>query len=317
MEQLVTIEPVAYTAFENDSDQLEKGKEWGLVSEKAVKMKALTYKRDGKSLPCTIVGYADKVTAVIRFDNGRLHSIHPSYLKEMQAASFGKKVAADAEHADEASAGVTAESPSASATGVGATEGSSSADADAAGVGAAAGSSSADADATGVGAAAGSGTDESVSQAAAGATSPAAESATPDAQAAADAPPWDVDPSDSAPVSASSTTPPKPEAPKKSKKEKIELPEGKVSLTATVQEFTTVPNHFSDNDDEVIIYEAVSVMDPALELGTAWSSHSATIKKLELAVGDTITFEAKLVAKKLAKHPVPYKINNAAKIQKV
>lgn len=279
MEQLVTIEPVAYTAFENDTDQLEKGKEWGLVSEKAAKMKALAYKRDGRSLPCAIVGYADKVTAVIRFDNGQLHSIHPSYLKEMQAASFGKKAAVDSEHADDASAGVTAVSANEAVAG-----------------------------ATAVSA----GADVSVSQAAEVAASGAAESAEEDA------PPWDVDSADySAPISPSSPTPPKPEAPKKSKKEKIELPEGKVSLTATVQEFTTVPNHFSDNDDEVIIYEAVSVMEPALELGTAWSSHSATIKKLELAVGDTITFEAKLVAKKLTKHPVPYKINNAAKIQKV
>lgn len=274
MEQLVTIEPVAYTAFENDTDQLEKGKEWGLVSEKAAKMKALAYKRDGKSLPCTIVGYADTVTAVIRFDNGQLHSIHPSYLKEMQAASFGKKGAADAENADEAVAVAMAESPAA---------------------------------------------DETIDSTAA-ADPNAADAASQEAKEAipsADAPPWDVDPADSAPANAPSPSQPKPETPKKSKKEKIELPEGKVSLTATVQEFTTIPNHFSDTDDEVIIYEAVSITDPAVELGTAWSSHSATIKKLELAVGDKITFEAKLVAKKLTKHPVPYKINNAAKIQKV
>jgi hypothetical protein len=295
MEQLVTIEPVAYTAFENDTDQLEKGKEWGLVSEKAAKMKALAYKRDGKSLPCAIVGYADKATAVIRFDNGQLHSIHPSYLKEMQAASFGKRVAADAENADEAVASATAESTGADEIVANATEKAANADAAVA---------SATAESAGTG--------ESVSQAAAVA---APQAAAPEAQ---DVPPWDADPADVVPASApTSPAQPKPEAPKKSKKEKIELPEGKVSLTATVQEFTTVPNHFSDNDDEVIIYEAVSITDPAVELGTAWSSHSATIKKLELAVGDTITFEAKLVAKKLTKHPVPYKINNAAKIQKV
>ncbi|MDF2662579.1 MAG: hypothetical protein K0Q94_5370, partial [Paenibacillus sp.] len=92
--------------------------------------------------------------------------------------------------------------------------------------------------------------------------------------------------------------------------------EDKVKMTATVQEFTTVPNNFSDNDDEVIIYEAVSITDPEIEVGVAWSSHSATLKKLGLAVGDTISFEGKIVAKKLTKHPVPYKINNPAKIQK-
>jgi hypothetical protein len=103
---------------------------------------------------------------------------------------------------------------------------------------------------------------------------------------------------------------------KKEKAQKIKLPEEKVKMTATVQEFTTVPNNFSDNDDEVVIYEAVSITEPAIELGTAWSSHSNTLKKLELEVGDTITFEAKIVAKKLTKHPVPYKINNPGKIQK-
>jgi hypothetical protein len=77
-----------------------------------------------------------------------------------------------------------------------------------------------------------------------------------------------------------------------------------------------VPNNFSDNEDEVVIYEAVSIAEPETEIGAAWSSHSATLKKMELEIGDTITFECKIVAKKLTKHPVPYKINNPAKIQK-
>ncbi|GBG08037.1 hypothetical protein PAT3040_02604 [Paenibacillus agaridevorans] len=259
MEHVFTIEPSAYTTFDNESELLEKGKEWGLISEKAAKMKVLAYKRDGKSLSCEIVGYTDKVTAVIRFENGQLHSIHPSYLKEMQAASFGGKAPAAVESAEEAAL-------------------------------------------------------QADSVVAVQAESEAVDTAT------ADAPPWDTDAADNARASEPSSLPatPKPDAPaKKSKKEKIELPDGKVSVTATVQEFTTVPNHFSDNDDEVIIYEAVTISEPLLELGSAWSSHSATLKKLELAVGDTITFEAKLVPKKLTKHPVPYKINNPAKIQKV
>lgn len=104
---------------------------------------------------------------------------------------------------------------------------------------------------------------------------------------------------------------------KKEKKQKLQLPEEKVKLSAIVKEFTTVPNHFSDNDDEVVIYEAVTIIEPETEIGEAWSSHSATLKKNELAIGDKITFEAKIVAKKLTKYPVPYKINNPAKIQKV
>ncbi|RXZ82323.1 hypothetical protein EBB07_11695 [Paenibacillaceae bacterium] len=118
---------------------------------------------------------------------------------------------------------------------------------------------------------------------------------------------------------------PKPAAPKaapkpkaaKEKTKKLQLPEAKVKMSAAVKEFATVPNHFADNDDEVIIYEAVTIMDePEMALGLAWSSHSATLKKHELEVGDLITFEAKVVQKKLTKHPVPYKINNPAKIQK-
>ncbi|MBJ8193109.1 hypothetical protein JDS79_40945, partial [Bacillus cereus] len=70
----------------------------------------------------------------------------------------------------------------------------------------------------------------------------------------------------------------KPKA-KKGKAPKLELPEEKVKMTATVQEFTTVPNNFSDTEDEVIIYEAVAITDPPLEVGVAWSSHSATLKK--------------------------------------
>lgn len=285
MEHFITIEPLAYTAFDNDTDLLEKGKEWGLISEKAVKMKALQYKKDGKSLPCEIVGYADKVTAVIRFEDGRLHCIHPSYLKEMQAASFGSRPAAAAESADEGKAANETETPSALSAADNSEESKAPSAAETpSAVSAAAGSDKAAADTT----------------------------------AASDDPPWDTTPADNASESAPAPAAPKAAAsPKKSKKEKVELPEGKVGLTATVQEFTTVPNHFSDTDDEVIIYEAVSITDPAVELGLAWSSHSATLKKLELAVGDTITFEAKLVAKKLTKHPVPYKINNPAKIQKV
>jgi hypothetical protein len=113
------------------------------------------------------------------------------------------------------------------------------------------------------------------------------------------------------------------EAPKKAKKEKkaaatkVQLPEEKVKMTATVKEFTTVPNHFSDDDDEVIIYDEVFITDPETEIGSAWSSHSATIKKVELEIGDTITFEAKIAKKKLTRHPVPYKINNPSKMQKV
>lgn len=111
-----------------------------------------------------------------------------------------------------------------------------------------------------------------------------------------------------------------PEIPQKKaaaskKKAAVQLPEDKLVITAIIKEFTTVPNHFSDNDDEVIIYEAVSVEGHDLAIEEVWSSHSATLKKLELKVGDKVSFEAKIVAKKLTQHPVKYKINNPSKMK--
>ncbi|MFC5702595.1 hypothetical protein ACFPVX_14925 [Cohnella faecalis] len=239
------IEPQTYIAFENEAEQLDKCKEWGLLSDKATKSKAFYYKGNGKNEACSIVGYVDRFVAVIEFDNKQKHCIHPSYLKEMQASSYGQKYAARAESED-------------------------------------------------------------LQEQAEAEPELHAVQEEPELTVAEEAPPTKELPAAEEPAKA--------KAPKT--KGKVQLPEEKVKMTATVKEFATVPNHFSDNDDEVVIYEAVAILDSETVLGEAWSSHSATIKKLELAIGDTITFEGKVVAKKLTKHPVPYKINNPAKIQK-
>ncbi|MFC5446922.1 hypothetical protein [Paenibacillus aestuarii] len=241
------IEPTTYNAFESEAEQIDKCKEWGLLSEKAVKTKTFFYKRNGAAHVCSLVGYVDKMTAVIEFENKQKHSIHPSYLKEMQAANYGQKQTIASDEPDEAEADTAAAAVERS------------------------------------------------------------QEAAPAVASKADEPKAEETKVEAAPKKKAA----------KEKAPKVELPEEKVKMTATVQEFTTVPNHFSDADDEVIIYEAVSIEDPAIELGTAWSSHSATLKKLELAIGDVLTFEGKIVAKKLTKHPVPYKINNPAKLQKV
>ncbi|WP_405116645.1 hypothetical protein MHH28_16125 [Paenibacillus sp. FSL K6-1217] len=108
----------------------------------------------------------------------------------------------------------------------------------------------------------------------------------------------------------------KPRKPAASKKKPaLQLPEDKLKVTAVVKEFTTVPNHFSDNDDEVIIYEGIAIEGHDLAIEEVWSSHSATLKKLELKEGDRVSFEAKIVAKKLTQHPVKYKINNPSKMK--
>lgn len=257
------IVPDTYTRFEDEADLIEQCKEWGLLSDKASKSKSYTYKGNGMNLTCTIAGYVDSYTAVIQFEDGKYHCVHPSYLKEMQASGYGQKSAAAAsEQGDNGAVATADEQPGAEAA-------------------------------------------VEISQAAVTEDEPAS----PPVEPAAEALPPIEDISEE----------PKPKAKEKTSKRapKLALPEEKIKMIATVQEFTSVPNNFSDNEDEVIIYEAVSIIDPATEVGVAWSSHSATLKKLELEIGDTLTFECKIVAKKLTKHPVPYKINNPAKIQKV
>lgn len=106
---------------------------------------------------------------------------------------------------------------------------------------------------------------------------------------------------------------------KPAKEAPITLPEGKLSFDATVSQFASVPNPFSDTDDEVIIFEPASFSyeNEVVVLESAWTSHGTGMKKLELQIGDKLIFEAKVVAKKLNKHPVKYKLNNAAKIIKL
>ncbi|RKN84310.1 hypothetical protein [Paenibacillus ginsengarvi] len=251
MEYAFIIEPLAFTAFESEDEQIRQCKEWGLLSDKAAKAKTYAYKGYGTNIACQIVGYVDKITAVIELEGGQRHCIHPAYLKEMQASSFARRLTSSAEETEPTAAEEPAPPP----------------------------------------------TEEEAPDAA---IALPAEEETPAAEQQED----------------TEETAKPPGKAKKGKAAKLELPEDKVKMVATVQEFTTVPNNFSDNDDEVIIYEAVSIQEPELEIGTAWSSNSATLKKLELNVGDVITFEAKIIAKKLTKHPVPYKINNPSKLQK-
>ena len=244
------IEPKEYTPFDNEWEQIDRCKQWGLLSDKASKTKDYVYKVNGMTYSCQIIGYVDDITAVIAFDNQFKHCVHPSYLKEMQASGFNQR-------------------------GVSAVEGSETTEL----------SEASDA----------SGTSDTLK---------ADQSVTDQARKQAVPSEPKVKPA------------PKEKTNTSTKAVKIDLPEGKVQMSATVQAFTTVPNHFAEEDDEVIIYEDVMFVEPATEIGVAWSSHSATLKKLELQIGDKLTFDAKIAKKKLTKHPVPYKINNPSKIQK-
>ncbi|MFF2483088.1 hypothetical protein [Paenibacillus sp. NPDC058071] len=274
------IEPAEYTAFEDETEQIDKCKEWGLLSEKAVKTKVFYYKGHGLNETCSIIGYADDYTAVIAFENGDKHSVHPSYLKEMQASGFGARSGAVAVEA--------AETPAAGEAPVSAEAGAATA---------------ADGPIEG----------SAISEGVSAASGETADIAQEKKTSQADLESATLSDSDPAPAETASKAKAKP---KKEKAPKLQLPEEKVKMIATVKEFTTVPNHFTEGEDEVIVYEGARLIDTETEVGDIWSSHSATMKKLELEVGDTISFEAKIVAKKLTKHPVPYKINNPSKIQK-
>ncbi|WP_159888531.1 hypothetical protein [Paenibacillus puerhi] len=256
MATAAVIEPITYQALEDEASLIEQCKQWGLLTEKAVKSKTFLYKKNGAVLSCSVVGLVDSITAVIEFEDQRRHCIHPSYLKEMQASGFVQRLSAEADEQAVPKASDTPDAP----------------------------------DSAAAPAATAQDIPETLDQRPSPAPSEPEQEEKPEEK-------------------------PKSRA-KKEKAPKLQLPEEKVGMTATVKAFVTVPNHFSDNDDEVVIYEAVTITEPVMELGEAWSSHSATLKKLELEIGDKLTFEGKLVAKKLTKHPVPYKINNPAKIKK-
>lgn len=250
MEHTFVISPGEFTALSNEESRMEKCQEWGLLSDKAVKLKTFVYKGGGRQLDCSIIGFIDAMTAVVEFENGERHCIHPSYLKEMQTASFSQRISA----ADPVARAEAADTP--------------------------------------------------------------AEDELPVAESALGQEVTEQEAAEPAATDAAKLAKPRKEAVKKEKKVKLKLPEEKVKLSATIKEFTAIPNHFTEEDDEVIVYENVRMLEPELEIGDAWSSHSNTLKKLELAEGDELTFEAKIIAKKLTRHPVPYKINNPSKIQK-
>jgi|GEM_PF-637837 len=314
------VRPPMYHSFENEEEQLEQCKEWGLLSDKAAKIKAYAYKGSGLNLPCTIVGYVDKMTAVIAFENGELHCIHPSYLKEMQASGYGQRVSYTAEalavEDDGESDAARAENDQTGSEGIvsGSDKGASEQTEleqvtfeELLPVGDAASDDSGHAEGLELNGTASARIGGEQAHAGHGTLHAAEEAEEPRQLVLGE---LGIEERTPAPVKAAKE--------KQPRKVKLKLPEAKVKMTATVKEFTTVPNHFADADDEVIIYEQAAITEPGQEqeVGDIWSSHSATLKKLELEVGDVLTFEAKIVAKKLTRHPVPYKINNPSKMKK-
>ena len=108
----------------------------------------------------------------------------------------------------------------------------------------------------------------------------------------------------------------KSKKPKEPAQPKLILPEDKVHFTAKVTEFTKKMNHFTGEEDEVVLLELVKVHEEnELEVGNAWCSYSKTLKKAELEEGDELAFDGKIVEKKFNKE-IRYKINNPSKLAK-
>lgn len=104
---------------------------------------------------------------------------------------------------------------------------------------------------------------------------------------------------------------------KKEKKPKLALPEDKVHFFARIKEFTAKMNHFTGEEDEVILLENVQITgETELFIGEAWCAYSKTLKKLELEEQDQLEFEGKIVDKKFNKE-ILYKVNNPSKLKKI
>ncbi|MFE8694872.1 hypothetical protein ACFYKT_00705 [Cytobacillus sp. FJAT-53684] len=232
-----------FEQFTDESHYAEKVREWGLSTTKEVK-KEFWYKERDHQRIVTIKGYeiygqaGEFNTVIVEFQDGNLCCIHPAYLKEMQAASFGK-------------ASITAAAEPALANKI-------------------------------------------------------------------------EEPSTNKQKSIKKED----TAPKKEKPAKIELPEEKVHFTARVKQFALSWNHFNEENDEVVVLENVVIeQENSIEVGLAWCAHSKTLKKFELAPGEMLEFDGKVVKKKLpngkdveeefiVSQPVLYKINNPSKIKK-
>lgn len=233
-----------YEKFIDESHYAEKVREWGLSTTKEVK-KEFWYKERDHQRIVTIKGYetygqgGEFNTIIVEFQDGSLSCIHPAYLKEMQASSFGKATISD----------VNEPSPA-----------------------------------------------------------PAKKNEQPSTK--------------------KQKKDKKETAPKKEKQTKIELPEEKVHFTATVKQFALSWNHFNEENEEVVVLENVVIeQENPIEIGLAWCAHSKTLKKFELAPGENLEFDGKIVKKKLPNgkdveekfivgNPVLYKVNNPSKLKK-
>ncbi|MBU5591214.1 hypothetical protein KQI89_05505 [Clostridium sp. MSJ-4] len=85
-----------WKAFESIEEELEKLREWKLISSKSTEVKQFYYKGvyTNKPVECKVAGFVDN-NEIVLYVNGGLHSIHPDYFLDMQKKGFSKDISAE------------------------------------------------------------------------------------------------------------------------------------------------------------------------------------------------------------------------------
>lgn len=91
-----------WRTFESQEEEMEKLREWQLISPKATEVKQFYYKGTyaDKPIECKVAGYVDD-NEIILYINGKLHSIHPDYFFDMQRKDFSKESSSKEKDLDE------------------------------------------------------------------------------------------------------------------------------------------------------------------------------------------------------------------------
>lgn len=85
-----------WKTFESIEEELEKLREWKLISSKSTEVKQFYYKGayTDKPLECKVAGFVDN-NEIILYVNGKLHSIHPDYFLDMQRKDFSEEISVE------------------------------------------------------------------------------------------------------------------------------------------------------------------------------------------------------------------------------
>lgn len=95
----------------------------------------------------------------------------------------------------------------------------------------------------------------------------------------------------------------------------VEIPDEKFVIALTVERFDKKYNAFAQRDDEIVVFKDVVVNNGEYQLTKAWAAMSKTLEALEMAEGERLECNGKLVKNEFKKEVV-YKLNRPSKILK-